>query len=697
MRKPSKTYCRVCEAACGLELEYGPDGQPYRLRPDKDHPVSRGFACAKGTRFLETARHPKRLLYPLRRSADGTLHRISWDEATRDAGGHIRKTIEAHGTHAVGIYFGNPIAFNALGAVALPLLMKGLGTRNVYSAGTQDCNNKFAVGTVLHGSPMIHPIPDVEHADLLLMFGTNPAISQSSFVHLAGASTAFDRAAARGAKMFWIDPRRTESAKRWGEHVAIRPGTDVFLLLSLLDQLRDLYRDDPYQTGLDQLLKFAEKYPPEIAAELTGVAAGQIRSLAEQIRLSKATAFHLSVGVNQSGNGQFAYVLVQALAYLSGNYDKRGGVLVHPLAPPMADVARRLQIGTRTVYSRVGGYPSNLDTLPGGILADEILTEGAEKVRTLLVVAGDPMRTMPDVNRLRQAFRSLEKLIVIDLFESDTAREAHLLLPAKSWLERFDFATTTLTFQHAPLFQFAGAVLEAPGETRSEARILSDIAREIGGRTGLLLRPLGWMAQAESFGMLQKLAAFLGVAGNPFGGRSKYGVTVPTPKPGKYLGRGPRTADRKIHFWDDAFLPAWRRVEESASQAALGDGEFVLMGRRRRLGHNGWLQGGVHDGDPEAVAWLNPEDAADLQLPLGGGLVRITNQAGSLEIRAVVAEGIPQKTIVVPHGIPGINFNVLVPTGDAAIDYLSGMHQMTAIPVKVEVLAASPSVVSLGE
>lgn len=681
----AKTYCRVCEAACGLEAELDEQGRVVRLRPDRDHPVSRGFACAKGTRFAETAEHPARLLHPMRRGDDGVLARVSWKDALAETGAKLKAIGEQHGPHAVGIYFGNPFAFNALGAVALPLFMKALGSRNVYSAGSQDCNNKFTAGEIVHGSPLLHPIPDFANAELIVMFGSNPAISQSSFVHLEGGSKLFDGLAEKGVKMVWVDPRRTESAERWGEHLAIRSGSDVYLILGLLNLLRDMHAPSEHVEGLEGLLAEAAWYPPERVEALTGVTAAALRALAGRIRASKATAFHLSVGVNQGGAGTAAYVALQALSVLTGNFDRRGGSLVHPLGPRFADLARTMRIGTETVYSRIGKYPSNLDTLPGGILADEILTPGDEQVRALIVLAGDPLRTMPDAERLRAAFRNLEWLVVIDLFETETGREADVLLPATSWLERFDIATTTALFQTTPLLQYGRPVTPPPGETRHEAAILADLAKAIGGKVSRGMLPVRFLAATDAARLPELFARFVAGAAKPFGGKPGYGLLVPQPRPGTYLGRGPRTPGHKLRFWTPAAEAEFVRVREAAGQRS-DDGSFVLLGRRRRLGHNGWLQGAVHDGDPEAVAWLHPHDAAELGITKEGGLVRIGNETGAVEVRAVAREGVAMRTVVLPHGIPGINFNALVPTGEGSIERISGTHRMTGIPVTVNTL-----------
>src|SRR5690606_16094772 len=145
-----RTYCRICEAACGRVVDRDPSGAPVRLRPDREHPTSRGYACAKGTRFLEVARDGARVLEP---RLDGRA--AGWDTATREVGARLRAIIDAHGPHAVGVYFGNPLAFNALGFVATLAFVKDLGTRNVFYAGSQDCNNKFAGADIVHASPVI--------------------------------------------------------------------------------------------------------------------------------------------------------------------------------------------------------------------------------------------------------------------------------------------------------------------------------------------------------------------------------------------------------------------------------------------------------------------------------------------------------------------------------------------------------------
>ena len=135
----------------------------------------------------------------------------------------------------------------------------------------------------------------------------------------------FDRVQQRGGQIIWIDPRYTESAQRWGEHIAIRPGTDIFLLLALLHALREQYHPDPRVEGLDTLLDLAAAYPIERAATLTGIAPAHITDLVNTIGTAHRATFHMSVGVNQGSFGTLCYIALQALTYLAGHCDRQGG------------------------------------------------------------------------------------------------------------------------------------------------------------------------------------------------------------------------------------------------------------------------------------------------------------------------------------------------------------------------------------
>ena len=168
------TFCRVCEPACGLVASVR-DGRLESLRPDREHPVTRGFACNKGLAGVEIHHAPDRLNHPQRRRPDGSLERVSWDDATAQIAAQLRAIIAEHGPGAVASYIGNPTAFNTQAGPAAGAFFAQLGSRRSFSSGTQDCANKFAGSEAVFGSSTIHPIPDLAHTELLLVFGATRA------------------------------------------------------------------------------------------------------------------------------------------------------------------------------------------------------------------------------------------------------------------------------------------------------------------------------------------------------------------------------------------------------------------------------------------------------------------------------------------------------------------------------------------
>jgi anaerobic selenocysteine-containing dehydrogenase len=165
--------------------------------------------------------------------------------------------------------------------------------------------------------------------------------------------------------------------------------------------------------------------------------------------------------------------------------------------------------------------------------------------------------------------------------------------------------------------------------------------------------------------------------------RGACGLPTPRPQPGRYLGRGPRTPGHRVQFWHADLTPEPARLAVYAATLQGSPGApFTLICRRRRLGHNSWLHEAVHDGDPDGAAWLAPADMMALGVSAGGEVLVQTTSA-TLRMPALSVTGVPQGIVVVPHGVPGINVNALIPTGVTMLEPLSGQHHMTGIVVQV--------------
>ena len=170
MEKRALTFCRVCEPACGLVATVE-DGRLTKLQPDRDHPITRGFACPKGLAGADIHNDPDRLNHPHQRTADGELVRRTWDDAIHDIAARTRAIVDQYGPNAIASYAGNPTGFNSLCGTGVPDVLRRLGVRRYFNAGTQDCVNKYAGSNAVFGSSYLQPIPDIDHADMILLIG----------------------------------------------------------------------------------------------------------------------------------------------------------------------------------------------------------------------------------------------------------------------------------------------------------------------------------------------------------------------------------------------------------------------------------------------------------------------------------------------------------------------------------------------
>src|SRR4051794_25490366 len=226
------TFCRICEAHCGMvaTVEHG---RVTQLRPDPDHPLSSGYACPKGIAMTDVQNDRDRVLHPLRRTASGEFEPVSWQEALADIGTRLRDVRQEHGARSIGWYMGNPGAFSYSHTLWVKGFLDGLGSPHLYTAGSQDVNNRFAASALLYGSPLVVPIPDLPRTRFLLMLGANPLVSHGSVLTAPRIREQLNAIVERGGRVVVVDPRRSETARRF-EHVPIRPDADAWLLLSLL-------------------------------------------------------------------------------------------------------------------------------------------------------------------------------------------------------------------------------------------------------------------------------------------------------------------------------------------------------------------------------------------------------------------------------------------------------------------------------
>src|SRR5436190_948784 len=234
--------CSLCEATCGLKFEVE-DNRILSVRPDEDDVFSKGYVCPKGIAIADVHHYPDRLRRPVRRNAAGHFEEISWDEAFDLVARRIREIRERHGRDAIGFYWGNPTGNNHGALLMLSSFTKAIGTRNRFSAGSQDANPRIVTSYELYGSSISIPIPDIDRTDYFLCLGGNPMISNGSVMTAPDMRRRLRAVRERGGKVVVVDPRRTETAKEADEHVAIRPGGDAAFLLAMAQVLVERGRE----------------------------------------------------------------------------------------------------------------------------------------------------------------------------------------------------------------------------------------------------------------------------------------------------------------------------------------------------------------------------------------------------------------------------------------------------------------------
>ncbi|MDB4967051.1 MAG: Formate dehydrogenase-O, major subunit protein [Myxococcales bacterium] len=675
-----RTYCRICEAACGLVAEVQ-GGQVHRLLPDTEHPVSRGFVCTKGPAMLDVHRDPARLDHPEYRTGD-TWKRASWADATGAIGARLAAIRARHGADAIAVYIGNPTAFNVGLSIYAAGFLAALGTRNFFNAASLDCQNKFAVAEHMFGHYVVQPIPDLDRTDFFLCLGSNPSVSQMSFVAMPRALERLKAIEERGGRCVFVNPRRTETAQVVGEQLFIRPDSDAFLLMAMLRVIFDEALESAIAcrtlAHVDELRAAARRFVLSDVAAATGVPIEQIVDLARSFARAPSATAYCSTGVNMGSFGSLAFLGVQALNAVTGNLDRAGGALVPSRTLRFVTLARLLGRLRPPRPSRIGNFAPVAESLPTGILADEILTPGEGQIRALLCIAGNPLLSAPGGDRLAGALRSLELLVSVDLFRNETGALAHWSLPATDWIEREDFPLVQTGMQPEPYAQLSPAVVAPTHERRAEADILVDLARVAGlrmFRAPGLTRLLSRLPPAKIYPWVSRLLS-LPTSRDP--------VKLPRDEPGVFLDAVP-TRDGRVDVGPAAVLADVARAADRCTRDAASPAALRLIGRRQRRTHNSWMHNVPKErpGHAECRLAIHPDDAARLGVA-DGTRVRVQSAVGRVEVSAQLDTELMPGTVSLPHGWAQSNVNLLAGDGPAALEPLSGMARFNGIEVDVQ-------------
>jgi anaerobic selenocysteine-containing dehydrogenase len=714
------TYCRVCEPLCGMVATVT-DGELVKVRPDADHPLSAGFACPKGIAMAEVQNDPDRVLHPLRRAADGSFERVSWDEALDEIGARLKTIVDRDGGDSVGWYMGNPGAFS----YSHPLWVKGfldaLGSPHSYTASSQDVSNRFAASWFLYGSPFIVPIPDVERTDFLLVVGANPLVSHGSVLSSPRIKDQLHAIIDRGGRVVVVDPRRSETARAF-EHVAIDPDGDAWMLLSMLEVifaegLEDRDAIERQTRGSRALRTLCVEFPPEATEGRSGVAAREVRRLARDLAGAKRAAVYGRTGSCLGRSGTLVSFLLDALNAVTGNLDREGGAMFGDPPIDFAQVAEMIGAGSYAkVRSRVGDLPEVLGSLPASVMAKEMTTPGKGQIRAMFFSSGNPVLSVPNGDELESAMGGLELSVAIDLYVTDTSRHCDFVLPATTMYEREDFPLPFLALFSKPFIQMTEAVVAPRGEARQEWEIIDAISRRIGvvpsslrlarlaGRAGIRLSPrrlvdllLRVGPKGDLFGLRRGGLSVAKLAKNP------HGMVLADHLAPDVMRKQIRSRDHRVHLDSPEILGEATRLRELNGDDP--DFPLRLIGLRELRSHNSWMHNAplLMRGGRTHSARIHPDDAERLGVE-DGGRCRISSAHGQIELAATVTDEVKPGTVAVPHGwghrggwqvanaAGGANVNLLASSDPADLERLAGMAHLNGIPIRVEPVGHGPSV-----
>lgn len=716
------TFCRICESLCGLKVHTEGD-KVVGIEPDKDHVATKGFSCVKGLKQHDMYQSPDRLKYPLKRMPDGSYTRVSWDTALSEIGAKVRKIRKEDSPDSIAMYVGTAAGFGVLHPTFAQGFMTGVGSKSMYASATQDCSNKFAVSRHMYGFPFTLPFPDLENVNCLIIVGANPVISKWSFLQVPNPMDKLKQLDRRGAKLYFIDPRKTESAQVAGEHVFIRPNTDVFFYLSFLNELIaqggvDDTMVEKWVEGFDEVKTLAEQWPAAKTAELTGVEPEILTKLVRDYIESDGSALYCSTGVNMGTNGTLAFWIQEVINTVSGNLDRKGGTLVGKGIIDFIKFGVKNGVLMRDDKSRIGEFSAVNDAFPGGILADEILTPGDRQVKAMFVTGGNPLLTMANSGRLREAFQKLELLVTLDIYHNETSSEAHYVLPCTDPLQRPDLPfifPLMLGLQMKPYLQATKAIYPPMGEQRDEASIYLDLCRAsgislFGSKAAQLFfegtkkyystvkgKEIPGLPQEGILNGLLKLTrqkSFKGLLKQP------HGVERPAHAPGTFLGERIMTDSKKIHVAPEVLLKYSDKLDGDFAYEMDNRDKFKLITRRAVTTHNSWthnIDRMVANGRDTNYAYMNPKDMEEMGIA-EHDLVDISTDTATIRIKAKALDTLIQKSVAVPHGwghqhakgmnvankTSGVNVNLLAADGPDRIDKVSGMAHLTGIDVIIE-------------
>ena len=696
--------CTLCEAMCGIEIKH--DGEKVlSIKGDKNDPFSQGYICPKATALQDLYEDPDRLRGPVERTADGWKS-ISWIEALDKVAAGIQSVQQKYGQNAFGVYLGNPNVHNMGGMLTIKQLLTSLKTRSRFSATSIDQLPHHIVSMHLFGHMLRIPVPDVNRTQYMLIIGGNPLASNGSIMTAPNIRQKLKDIKARDGKVVVIDPRRTETADIASEHHFIRPATDVLLLLAMLNEIyaQGYAKVDSRVAALapeiDRIESFAEGFTPESVADITGITAAEIKRIVKGFCEAESSVCSGRMGISVQEFGLLSQYLSMVINIVTGRLDKVGGLMFPNPAVDVVNSSGPGYLGKR--HSRVSNLPDFNGEYPVVAMADEMLVEGEGQLKGFMSVAGNPVLSTPNGEKLDEALSGLEFMVSLDYFVTETSRHANIILPPVSPLERDHYDITFNGFAVHNVAKYSPALFSKTENEKHDWEIYLDLADRLDKDAPEAVQkeraatkafgPKFLLEQALKYGPYKDVTLDA-LIDNPHG--------IDLGPLHRMLPEAIKHADKQINLNVDFYQADLARVKEMMQQ--YNDQEILLIGRRHVRSNNSWLHNSYRlvKGKSRCTLMLHPETAEQHGI-VDGQDVKVTSRVGSVIIAAEVTDELMPGVVSIPHGFghgrkgvkqkiaqahAGVSVNDL--TDDTLVDQLSGNAAVNGVPVQLEALGAN--------
>ncbi len=702
--REERSFCRLCGGLCGLRIGIDDNERIVRIVPDKEHPISRGYACSKGLNAGELHQGPTRLLQPLKRQADGSFAPIGLEQALDEIAEKLAAVLDRDGPDALAAYRGTPNWFHAVATYFLPDWLKSLGAWKYFSTYTIDQSAKWVSAERLGtwGAGQL----SMRNSDVWLLAGSNPLVSVGNAALLNNPPKSLQAMKSGGLKLIVVDPRRTETALQADIHLQIRPGEDPTLAAGLLHIVFERGWDDPafwreHADGAEDLRRAVAPFTPEYVADRVGIDAALLQQAASLFAgQGRRGAASTGTGPNMSPSSNLSEHLYECLNVVCGRYPRAGdpvsnpGVL-SPRRPYVAEArspARSWEQGPR---SRVREMGMMFGEMMSGVLPEEILTPGEGQIKALFVAGGNPAGSMPETRKAVEALGSLELLVTIDPFMTSTAKLSHYVLPPLLMyeipavpcldMERFYYSE--------PYAQYTPAIIAPPvgSDLADDSYIFWSLARRLGRQ--MIFR--GVALDTERAPEIEELLAILlRDAQVPFETIKAQPLGKPFDLPAQHVEPGTGNGGRF------ALFPADVRAELAAvladtpsARTAAGFTHLLTCRRMREVSNTMRDMPSVRRRRKFNPAYMASADLAALGLS-EGDRIEIESAHGSIPGIVAVDDGLRSGVVSMSHGWGGLPDEKLPYEGDGAntsmllkldqdFETINAMPRMSSIPVRL--------------